>query len=263
MITSFTVQTPDGISWYCEREGDGPDLMLIPSGEGDCFSFRKTASILAQSYRVTTFDMPGMSRSTAPEACYQNVTAALLADQVASLMDQLGDVPVATFYGCSSGGAAVLALIANHPSRVQSGIVHEVPYSSLPALTRFPSMADSEIMETCERIFSTGFIEDGAAFHALGEEYHSRLKKNYVTWARNYVNHVESSLDDFTDEDLRNRPITWSLGALTPTGAFFDNVKVAHRLDIDLQLLPSKHFPQITIPEKLAEHIGEVTAKYL
>ena len=28
-----------GIEWYCEQRGDGPAVVLVPSGEGDCASF--------------------------------------------------------------------------------------------------------------------------------------------------------------------------------------------------------------------------------
>lgn len=106
-LESFTVRTDGEISWYCERRGNGPHLILVPSGEGDCFPFAKTASSLASSFTVTTFDMPGMSRATAPRHCYQDVTASLLADQIVRLMDKLL-INTATFFGSSSGGAAVL-----------------------------------------------------------------------------------------------------------------------------------------------------------
>jgi pimeloyl-ACP methyl ester carboxylesterase len=176
-------------------------------------------------------------------------------------MDQL-HIPTATFYGCSSGGATVLALVANHPTRVQSGIVHEVPYTVPGMLAGLLDLSDSEIVETCGRIFSSDLCEDRAAFDALGEEYQSRLNGNYVTWVRNYDGTVPASLT-FADEDLKRRPLTWTLGALTPTGAFFANVGVAQRLGVTIRLLPSKHFPQITIPEQLAEHIAESASTFL
>jgi hypothetical protein len=36
-IESFTHRV-DGIDWYCELQGNGPAVVLIPSGEGDCTS---------------------------------------------------------------------------------------------------------------------------------------------------------------------------------------------------------------------------------
>jgi hypothetical protein len=68
MLKTFIVKTQDGIEWYCEQQGSGPNLILIPSGEGDCFSFSKTASLLSTTFTVTTFDTPGFSRTTAPDS---------------------------------------------------------------------------------------------------------------------------------------------------------------------------------------------------
>ncbi|GIJ83181.1 hypothetical protein Asppvi_001700 [Aspergillus pseudoviridinutans] len=202
--------------------------------------------------------MPGMSRTVAPRACYQNVTPQLLAGQIIGLMDELS-IPVATFYGCSSGGATVLALVANHPARVRSGIVHEVPFTLHPHLAALTSLSDAEIVAACRNIYFTGMNEDEAAFRELGSEYHSRLDRNYITWVRNYVTTISPNL---REEGLTKRPITWTIGALTPAGAFFENVKIACRCGIDIGLLPCMHFPQVSIPEKLALHIQEAAMKY-
>lgn len=261
MPSHSNIHTKDGISWYCERQGSGPDLVLIPSGEGDCSSYSKVAALLASSFTVTTFDMPGMSRTIAPAAAYQNVTAQLLADQIIGLMDELS-ISTATFYGCSSGGAAVLALVANHPSRVCSGIVHEVPFKVSSALETMPSLTDQEIVASCRHIFANVMNEDKAAWDALGPEYHSRLDRNYPTWIRNYVDSLAQSLSSVI-EGLKARPVTWTIGALSPAGSFFENVRVTYRVGIELGLLPSKHFPQVSVPEKLAAHIREATLKYL
>lgn len=59
MVTISSILAKDGINWYYERQGSGPHLILIPSGEGDCGNFAKTATLLAASFTVTTFDMPG------------------------------------------------------------------------------------------------------------------------------------------------------------------------------------------------------------
>jgi pimeloyl-ACP methyl ester carboxylesterase len=65
--------------------------------------------------------------------------AELLANHISNLMDKLA-IPVATFYGCGSGGGTVLAVITNHPTRVRSAIVHEVPFGTIPELDALPSL---------------------------------------------------------------------------------------------------------------------------
>lgn len=118
-LRTFTAQSQEGITWHVEQRGHGPNLVLIPSGEGDCESFAHSAAILATDFAVTTFDMPGMSRTSAPPEAVKDVTGPKLARQVVGLLDVLG-IDVATFYGCSSGAMACLCLVAYHSEKVRS-----------------------------------------------------------------------------------------------------------------------------------------------
>ena len=254
-LQTFTIRTDDEISWYCERRGSGPDLILIPSGEGDCSSFAKTAEILSTSFTVTTFDMPGMSRTTGPRHSYQDVTAQLLADQIVRLMDSLS-ITAATFFGASSGGAAVLAISSNHPRRILRAVVHEIPMGSSSQMNNLISLPDDELIQACQHIFASVMNEDTAAWNDLGPEYHARLEKNFLVWARNYIKPFPPSLDAVC-ENLKGKPITWTVGALTPVATVLPNIKAAYRSDIDIGLLPCKHFPHVSIPGKLADHIRE------
>src|SRR5258708_3325202 len=96
-----------GIDWYCEQRGAGPTIVLVPSGEGDCSSYEYVSRRLAGSFTGLNFDRPGFSRSSAPAEADFNPQAA--PGQIAALVTSLG-IERASFYGCSSGGAFVLAL---------------------------------------------------------------------------------------------------------------------------------------------------------
>jgi pimeloyl-ACP methyl ester carboxylesterase len=109
-VRRFQHQAGD-IDWYCEQRGDGPPVVLVPSGEGDCASFDKVAAQLANDFSVLTFDAPGFSRSLVRTA--DDVSVSKLADQIACLVESF-KIPPATFYGCSSGGFAVLDLVVRH-----------------------------------------------------------------------------------------------------------------------------------------------------
>ena len=181
---------------------------------------------MEDAFTVLTFDMPGMSRSAAPTSAYKDVTAALLADQVVGLLDKLS-IPRAFFYGSSSGGATVLALIARHPARVIRGIVHEVPLSPKDDIKGKQLLLDSEIEDGCRIIFDTVLNEDKAAWERLGSNYHARLHEYYVTWTRYYVtDHFAAYMQSLTDEELKRRPITWTIGALMPAGLSDENVRL-------------------------------------
>src|SRR5436190_13925093 len=86
--------TTDGVDWHCEQRGDGPPVVLVPSGEGDCASFEQVAAQLADEFTVLTFDNPGFSRSHVQTA--DDISVSKLAEQIAGLIESLGTYP-ATF----------------------------------------------------------------------------------------------------------------------------------------------------------------------
>jgi pimeloyl-ACP methyl ester carboxylesterase len=268
VIQSF-MRRVEGIDWYCEQQGDGPAVVLVPSGEGDCKPFDPVAARLADQFSVLTFDMPGFSRSSAP-ADPRDLTLFKAPSQIAALVRSLG-IDNATFYGCSSGGNIVLALIAGDTDLVRNGIVHEAAIggdyrdgnseSLLPALC---ALSDDEVVEQCKRIFREHMNEDPAAWDALGPDYHARLEPNYVTWVRHYLNVSEPGPGPVYDPaDFTKRPLDWTIGGLTPAMTFFANIQLASSLGIPIGLLPCKHFPQVSIPDLLADHIRRSASRHL
>ena len=245
-----------GIEWYCEQRGDGPPVVLVPSGEGDCASFDKVAAQLADDFTVLTFDAPGFSRSLVRTA--DDVSVSNLADQIACLVESL-EIPPATFYGCSSGGFAVLDLVVRHGGVVRNAVVHEVAMPGAAALLAdLTTLEDAAIVESCQYLFAHVMNDDLAAWEALGDEYHARLAKNYVTWVRRYLAPTPPS--PHTPEDLAGKPITWTIGGLTPAITFLDNVVLAVKSGCPISPLLCKHFPQVSAPEMLAAHIRESAA---
>lgn len=275
-MTTQGVETPDGISWHVEYfpSNDQQDLskdviVLIPSGEGDCQNLLALAALLCRKYSVLTFDMPGFSRTKAPTDAYAKVTPQLLASQIVTLLDAL-QISQATFFGCSSGGAATLALCSLHPDRVKCGIVHEVPFEAPEMLSSLQKLPDVEISPICKDIFANGFVEQEnngrTKWEALGPEYHSRLAKNYVTWIRGYADSVEVAAHELASdpENLKRRPIFWTVGSLNAdsenqNGVWKRNFEMAKKagLTVENKTLNCLHFPSVTVPEELAKWIED------
>lgn len=247
----------DSIDWYCELRGRGPTVVLIPSGEGDCGSFDKVAASLSREFAVLTFDMPGFSRSSDPPE-FASYSMSRAASEVAALVRALGVGP-ATFYGCSSGGRVALWLASDHSDVVRNVAVHEVAglaqTESTNSKAGLTTASDEEIVRACKDRFRNQLNEDGKAWDALGEAFHERLERNYVTWVHRYVGRMGRPP---APDELRGRPVTWTIGALTPAGRVFGNIELAHAAGLRVTLLTCKHFPQVSIPNALADHIKKV-----
>ena len=203
--------------------------------------------------------MPGMSRSSAPASAMQDITASKLAAQILGLLDELS-IEKTTVWGCSSGGLAALALAADSPERIRNVMVHEVPDKAPDFLLSLLNMDDESIVTISRGAYMAGFEGNEEAWDSLGAEWLKRLDKNFVTWVRTYVGKVEKN---WSKEELCKRPVTWTIGGMTPAGMFWQNVIDGFDAGVRVGLLPSQHFPQVTVPEVLAEHIVKATEAHL
>lgn len=228
-LTRLKIPTPhNGILWHTLRYGTGPDLILLPSGEGDTHTFAGILHPLARHFTLTTFDMPGFSRTTCPADALADISSSKLAGQVIGLLDALDIRRPAAFFGCGSGGAVALALAAEFPERVSGVVVHEVPLllsesdpSGGGGLASLKGLADADVVDACRDLFLRQRCEDEAKWEELPGDlagYHKRQETNYVTWVRRYVGNVERR---FEREELRRRPVTWTVGGLTPAAMFW------------------------------------------
>jgi hypothetical protein len=83
-----------------------------------------------------------------------------------------------------------------------------------------------------------------------------------VTWVRRYVSY-QGPQPAYLPSDFSKRPLDWTIGGFTPAMTFFSNIQLTASLGIPLGLLPCKHFPQVSIPDVLADHIGRSASRYL
>jgi 3-oxoadipate enol-lactonase len=117
----------NGVSLYYEEVGSGPPLLLIPGLGQSRIAYATVAPLLADRYRVITFDNRGTGRSDVPPGPY---TIEDMATDAAGLVDELGIGPVATV-GWSMGGVILQSMLIDHADRLASAIL----LSTLPSYT--------------------------------------------------------------------------------------------------------------------------------
>jgi pimeloyl-ACP methyl ester carboxylesterase len=92
---------------------------MIHGAQGDQTMFTELAAACARQFRVLTFDQRGSGVSDKPHMDY---SIALLADDSAALMDQVG-FSAAHVVGVSMGGMIAQELALRHPHKVRSLIL--------------------------------------------------------------------------------------------------------------------------------------------
>ena len=115
----------DGAGLYFERRGDGPPLLMITGGGGDCAYYSAIAGILATDYTVVTYDRRGNSRSLLRGGPATITMAQQSADAVAVL--RACGFESAMIFGNSGGATIALDLAATHPQVIQTVVAHEPP----------------------------------------------------------------------------------------------------------------------------------------
>jgi DNA-binding transcriptional MerR regulator/pimeloyl-ACP methyl ester carboxylesterase len=149
----------DGCSLYYERRGEGPGLLLVVGGGGDCAYYSALADILASSYTVVTYDRRGNSRSpySGPMVVSQQSADALAVLGACGLSS-------ATVFGNSGGATIALDLAARYPSAFPVVVAHEPP---LPAL-----LPDGAVLREFEEIFR---VLDTEGWRAAFTRFHKRM----------------------------------------------------------------------------------------
>lgn len=102
------------IDVYYEVHGDGPPLVFVGGLGADLTVYAPFVELLAQSFRVLSFDNRGAGRTDKPDIEY---SIPMMADDTAGLMAALG-LSRAHVVGVSMGGRIAMELAARYPRRV-------------------------------------------------------------------------------------------------------------------------------------------------
>ncbi len=113
---------------YCECRGNGPSLLLIHGAMEDAGFYSSAAEILADKYKVITYDRRCNSRSSGDRNA--DMSVAQQARDAASIIETIEDGK-AIVVGRSGGAVIGLELAATRPELIYSLIVHEPPVIEL------------------------------------------------------------------------------------------------------------------------------------
>lgn len=120
-----------GARLHTETRGDGPVLLLIHGGNGDCDVYEAVAGPLAEHFTVLSYVRRGFVRSPLDVPPDDATRIAVDAADAAALIAHHGGP--AFVFGSSSGAVVALDLATRHPELVRSAVVHEPPLLALLA----------------------------------------------------------------------------------------------------------------------------------
>ncbi len=123
MIQSYRVTT-EGDELYYEVRGQGQPLLLIPPAGGDGWQYSFVADILADEYKVITYDRRANARSTMNVP--QNFEISQQSRDAVAVL-RAADEDSAFVFGNSSGAVIALDLAKTQPQVVRAVVVHEPP----------------------------------------------------------------------------------------------------------------------------------------
>jgi pimeloyl-ACP methyl ester carboxylesterase len=114
----------EGDDLYFEVRGDGPALLMIPGGGGDGYAYSFVAGILADEFKIITYDRRANARSSMNHPDRFDIRQQSR-DAVAVL--HAAGTTSAFIFGNSSGAVIALDLAASHPEVADAIVAHEPP----------------------------------------------------------------------------------------------------------------------------------------
>jgi pimeloyl-ACP methyl ester carboxylesterase len=116
--------TTEGDELFYEVRGQGQPLLMIAPGGGDGWHYSFVADILADEYKVITYDRRANARSTMNVP--QNFEISQQSRDAVAVLRAAGETSAFVF-GNSSAAVIALDMAKTQPKSVQAVVVHEAP----------------------------------------------------------------------------------------------------------------------------------------
>jgi pimeloyl-ACP methyl ester carboxylesterase len=171
----------NGAQLYCEIAGAGEPVLLIMGLGLAATAWWRTVLVLAEHFRVISFDNRGAGRSDCPRGPY---TLTQLADDALAVLDAAGETS-AHVYGMSLGGMIAQELALRHPTRVRKlvlgattpgGNQHELADKATLAFVERRSEMSAEEAAWASIPFNYGPVTRQRHADRIGEDIAQRLR---------------------------------------------------------------------------------------
>jgi len=262
------VQT-EGDRLYYEERGRGRPLLMISGGGGDAGIYGPAASMLADEFRVITYDRRANSRSTRNEP--QNFEVSQQARDALAILNAVGDES-ALIFGNSGGAVIALEIAKMRPQAVQLAVVHEAPTVRLLPDARKWSRFFAACYATAFRFgphvamlrfaLSTGIPR--SALRAVPHDVAQRLSRNFEFFVKHEMVPFVSYKPDFDKLRRDNARIVASAGRWTLERKLFYGRTaqiLADQVGCDMMPLPGNHLSYLDRPRVWADELRAILRK--
>jgi pimeloyl-ACP methyl ester carboxylesterase len=118
----------EGDNLYYEVRGQGQPLLMIPPAGGDGWQYSFVADILANEYKVITYDRRANGRSTMNDP--QNFEISQQSRDAVAVLRAAGETSAFVF-GNSSAAVIALDMAKTQPQALRAAVAHEAPLPRL------------------------------------------------------------------------------------------------------------------------------------
>jgi pimeloyl-ACP methyl ester carboxylesterase len=260
LVKTGWVQT-EGDKLYYEDRGRGRPLLMISGGGGDAGFYGAVASMLADEFRVITYDRRANSRSTRNEP--QNFEVSQQARDALAVLHAVGEQS-ALIFGNSGGAVIALEIAKIRPQAVQLAIVHEAPTVRLlpdaHKWTRFFAACYATAFRFGPHVamlrfaLSTGIPR--SALRAVPHDVAQRLSGNFDFFVKHEMVAFTNYKPDF--DKLRSASIVASAGKWTLERKLFYGrtaLVLADQVGCDMIPLPGNHLSYLDRPREWADEL--------
>jgi pimeloyl-ACP methyl ester carboxylesterase len=157
------IVSSEGDNLYYKVRGQGKPILFIAPGGGNGDDYILVANILAESYKVITYDRRANGRST--RNFPHDFSIRQQSRDAVAILKHLNETKVLVV-GNSSGAVIALDIATAFPQYVHAAIIHEAPIPSvLPDAKKW-----KEFFETCHRLAQEKGSSAGAKKFFFGTE---------------------------------------------------------------------------------------------